>query len=223
MYVDIKYRPAHALACISLQNGESVIAESGAMVGMSTNVQMQTQSSGGMMGGLKRMLGGESFFRNTFTAQGAPGEVLVAQSVCGDISVLEMNQAGYFLQSGAFIACSPNVDIQTKVGGLKGFFSGAGMLVLKAVATSPGQLIVGAFGAIQELTCNGSLVVDTGHIVAWDGTLNYKIAKSGSGWIASMLSGEGIVCEFQGQGRVWIQTRNAVEYGKLVGRMLPPV
>src|SRR5512136_383220 len=111
MNIDIGYRPAHALATISLQHGESVIAESGAMVGMSPNVQMQTQA-GGMMSGLKRMFGGESFFRNTFTSNG-PGEVLFAHAVCGDMTVLEMTQAGYFLQSGAFVACSPNVDVQT--------------------------------------------------------------------------------------------------------------
>lgn len=221
MQIDIRYRPAQSLACLSLAPGESVIAESGAMVGMSTNMQIQTQS-GGMMSGIKRMFGGESFFRNTFTSQGGPGELLLAHSVCGDMAVLEMGPSGYFLQSGAFIACSPNVEIQTKVGGARGFFSRAGFLVLKAVATSPGQLIVGAFGGIQEIMCDGNLIVDTGHLVAWEGSLTYTISKSAGGWVASFLSGEGVVCEFQGQGRIWIQTRNAVEFGKTVGGKLPP-
>ena len=66
MNFDIQYRPAHSLAKVSLEANESVVAESGAMVGMSTNVQMQTQS-GGLMSGLKRMFGGESFFRNTLS------------------------------------------------------------------------------------------------------------------------------------------------------------
>lgn len=221
MQIDIRYRPAHALACLSLGPGESVIAEAGAMVGMSTNMQIQTQA-GGMMSGIKRMFGGESFFRNTFTSQGGPGELLLAHSVCGDMQVLEMGPAGYFVQSGAFIACSPNVEIQTKVGGARGFFSGAGFMVLKAVATSPGQLLVGAFGGIQEIVCDGNLVVDTGHLVAWEGSLTYTVGKSAGGWIATFLSGEGLVCEFQGQGRIWIQTRNTVEFGKTVGAMLPP-
>jgi uncharacterized protein (TIGR00266 family) len=221
MDIEIKYRPAHAMARLGLAPGESVVAEAGAMVGMSTNMQMQTQS-GGMMSGLKRMFGGESFFRNTFTAQGGPGELLLAHAVCGDMHVLEMTQAGYFIQSGAFIACTPNVNIETVRGGFKGFFSGAGTFMLKATAPSPGQVLVGAFGGVQELPCDGNLVVDTGHLVAWDATLQYKVGKSGSGWIASFLSGEGLVCEFQGQGRIWIQTRNAIEYGKTVGAMLPP-
>lgn len=222
MQVDIGYRPAHSLAKVSLQYGESIIAEAGAMVGMSPNVQMQTQAQGGMLGGLKRMFGGESFFKNTFTAQGGPGEVLLAHAVCGDMTILEMTPAGYFLQSGAFVAASPTVDVQTSGGGFRGFFSGVGVFVLKATASAPGQLLIGGFGGLQEIVCDGSMIIDTGHLVAWDATLQYHIAKSGSGWIASFLSGEGLVCHFQGQGRIWIQSRNAVEFGRTVGAMLPP-
>ncbi|MCB9595738.1 MAG: TIGR00266 family protein [Sandaracinaceae bacterium] len=221
-HFEIGYRPAHSLAKVSLQPNESVMAESGAMVGMSTNVHMQTQSQGGLMGGLKRMFGGESFFRNTFTAQNGPGEVLLAQALCGDMVVLEMTPQGYLIQNSAYIASSLDVQIETQTGGFKGFFSGAGVFILKATSQQPGQVLVGAFGGIQELQCDGNLVIDTGHLVAWDASLTYKIAKSGAGWIASYLSGEGLVCDFQGQGRIWIQSRNPSEYGQSVGAMLPP-
>lgn len=221
MQVEVGYRPAHAMARVSLGANESILAESGAMVGMSTNVRMQTQS-GGLMKGLKRMFGGESFFRNTFTAEGGPGEVLLAHALCGDMETLDMTPNGYFVQSSSFIASTPNVNLDTKVGGFKTFFAGEGVFVLKATATEPGQLLIGAFGGIQELACDGNLVIDTGHLVAWDATLEYSVGKSGSGWIASFLSGEGLVCHFRGQGRIWIQTRNPSEYGQTVGRMLPP-
>ena len=220
MNIDILYKPAHSLARIALGPNESVVAESGAMVGMSTNVHMQTQS-GGVMKGLKRLFGGESFFRNTFTAQNGAGEVLFAPSLCGDMITLEMNPNGYFLQSSAFIASSPNVQLDTKVGGFKGFFSGAGLFILKATANEPSQIVVGAFGGIEELQCDGELIIDTGHLVAWDATLTHRVTKASSGWIASFLSGEGLVCEFQGQGRIWIQTRNASEYGQAIGPKLP--
>jgi uncharacterized protein (TIGR00266 family) len=221
MQIDIRYRPAHSLAAVSLAPGESVVAESGAMVGMSTNVEMQTQS-GGLMSGLKRMFGGESFFRNTFTAANGPGEVLLAHALCGDMALLDMTAAGYLIQSSSFIASSPNVNIETKVGGFRTFFAGEGVFVLQATAQGPGQVLVGAFGGIQELVCDGSLVIDTGHLVAWDATLTYSVGKSGSGWIASFLSGEGLVCHFQGQGRIWIQTRNPAGYGQAIGALLPP-
>ncbi|HJK92555.1 MAG TPA: TIGR00266 family protein [Polyangiaceae bacterium LLY-WYZ-15_(1-7)] len=222
MDIQIGYRPAQALARVILDNGEQIRAESGAMVGMSTNVHMETGMTGGMMGGLKRMFGGESFFQNTFTAQGGQGEVLLAHSLCGDIVNLEMSPQGFFIQSSSYIASSPWVNCETKVGGFKSFFAGEGVFVLKATAQQPGQVLVGAFGGIQELHCDGDLVIDTGHLVAWDATLEYSVGKSASGWIASFLSGEGLVCHFKGQGRIWIQTRNPNEFGSTVGRMLPP-
>ncbi len=221
MQINLLHRPAQALAQVWLEPNESIVAESGAMVGMTTNVQMQTQS-GGMMSGLKRMFGGESFFRNTFTSQNGNGEVLLAHALSGDMTVLEMTQQGYFLQSSAFIASSPAVNLDTKVGGFRGFFSGAGVFVLKATSQGPGQVLVGGFGGIQELVCDGNIVIDTGHLVAWDASLTYTVGKSGAGWIASFLSGEGLVCHFKGQGRIWIQTRNPVEYGRAVGSQLPP-
>jgi uncharacterized protein (TIGR00266 family) len=221
MQFDIQYRPAHSLARVALNPGEAVVAESGAMVGMSTNVQMQTQA-GGVVSGLKRLFGGESFFRNTFFVQDGPGEVLLAHALCGDMNVLEMTQAGYYIQGSGYIASTPNVEINTKLGGFKGFLSGAGMFVLQATAPSAGQVLIGAFGGLQELTCDGNMVIDTGHLVAWDATLQYKVGKSGSGWIASFLSGEGLVCHFTGQGRIWIQTRNPAGYGGAMGKVLPP-
>lgn len=221
-HIEIGYQPAHSLAKVHLSPDESFVAESGAMVGMSTNVAMQTQSQGGLMGGFKRMFGGESFFRNTFTAHGGPGEVLLAQALCGDMVVLEMTPNGYLIQNSAYIGSSPDVQVQTKGGGFKGFFSGAGVFILEAVSQQPGQVLVGAFGGIEEIVCDGSMVIDTGHLVAWDATLTYSVGKSGAGWIASWLSGEGLVCHFQGQGRIWIQSRNPVGYGEAVGKMLPP-
>jgi uncharacterized protein (TIGR00266 family) len=220
MNVEIHYRPAQAMARVLLGTNESVVAESGAMVGMSTNVHIQTQS-GGLMKGLKRLFGGESFFRNTFTAQAGPGEVLLAHSLPGDMAVLDMTEHGFFIQSASYVASTPNVDVSSKVGGFKTFFAGEGVFVLRATATGPGQVVVGAFGGVQEIPCDGDLVIDTGHLVAWDAQLQYSVGKSGSGWIASWLSGEGLVCHFRGQGRVWIQTRNPGEYGRAVGSMLP--
>jgi len=223
MQIEIGYRPAHSLARVVLAAGEAVRAESGAMVGMSTNVHMQTGATGGIMKGLfRKFVGGESFFQNTFTAQNGPGEVLLAHSLCGDMQVLDMTPSGFFIQSSSFIACSPNVTLDTKLGGFRTFFAGEGLFVLKATADSPGQVIVGAFGGIQELVCDNNMVIDTGHLVAWDATLEYSVGKSASGWIASFFSGEGLVCHFRGQGRIWIQSRNPGEYGKSIGPSLRP-
>lgn len=219
MQVNVLYRPSQALAQCWLQPGESVLAESGAMVGMSPNVAMQTQS-GGLMSGLKRMFGGESFFRNTFTAQGGNGEVLFATPLCGDMMVLDVGHRQFNVQSSAYVASTQGVDVKTRTGGLKGFFSGAGLFMLETAGQ--GQMIIGAFGALEEIRVDGSFVIDTGHLAAWESTLQYRVGKSGSGWVASFLSGEGLVCHFEGQGSVWLQSRNASEYGGAIGALLPP-
>jgi len=220
MQVNVLYRPSQALAQVWLNPGESVLAESGAMVGMTPNVQMQTQA-GGVGQGLLRMLGGESFFRNTFTAAGGTGEVLLAPPLCGDLAVLDVGHQQWSITQSCFVASSPTVDIETQSGGLKGIFSGAGLFGLKT--RGQGQVIVGAFGAIEQVMVDGSMVIDTGHLVAWDAKLQYQVGKSGGGWIASMLSGEGLVCHFQGQGMVYLQSRNANEYGQTIGPQLPPI
>lgn len=220
MNFEILYKPANALARVQLAPGESVVAESGAMVGMSTGVQMTT-AAGGVMKGIKRLFGGESFFRNTFTATSGPGEVLLAQSLSGDQVVLEVDHSRpVHLQSTAFIACEPTVELDTKVGGFGTFFGGEGLFVLKAHGR--GQVLVGAFGGIEQLECDGGIVIDTGHLVAWDASLQFSVGRSGSGLIASFLSGEGLVCHFKGHGRIWIQTRNPPQFGRAIGQLLPP-
>ena len=219
MQINLLHRPSQAIAQVWLAPGEAITAESGAMVGMTPNVVMQTQA-GGIVSGLKRMFGGESFFRNTFVAHGGQGEVLFATPLCGDMVVVECGPKNWCIQNSAYVACTQSVNVATRSGGLKGFFGGAGFFVLES--SGYGQLVLGGFGAIEAIHVDGSMVLDTGHIVAWESTLTYQVGKSGAGWIASMLSGEGLVCTFQGQGVVYIQSRNAGEYGQAMGAMLPP-
>ncbi len=225
MQVELLYKPGSTIAQCRIQQGETPIrAEAGAMIGMSPNMKMET-ASGGLMKGLKSMLGGESFFTNTFTSTGGVAELLVAPSLPGDLGVLSIDSAAgaageWHIQRGAFVACDNTVEIESKSGGFKGLMSGSGLLQLKA--KGQGVCLVGAFGALEEVEVSGSYVVDTGHLVAWQGSLEYKVTKAGGGFVAALMSGEGFVCTFQGTGKLWIQTRNAQAYGQLVGGMLPP-
>ncbi len=212
------------MARVSLAEGESVVAHSGAMVGMSTNVAVEATSAG-LRQGIKRVVSGEGFFRTTFTAEGAPGEVLLAPALAGDMVVLDMTEAGYFMQSTSFIASTQDVEVEPRLGGFRSFFASEGAFVLKGVpresGVAKGQLLVGAFGGIEALQCDGQLVIDTGHLVAWDANLTYSVTRSADGWLQSFMTGEGLACHFRGEGRVYIQTRNPSEYGRLLGRLLP--
>jgi len=220
MNIEILYRPAHSMARVELAPRESVVAEAGAMVGMSPGVGIETSTRGGLLAGVKRMFGGESFFLNTFTAAGAPGEVLFAPRVCGDMAVLDVGPERWMAQSSAFVASGPGVQVETGLGGFRTFFAGEGLFVLRA--SGEGPLVVGAFGALEKVEVSGKLIVDTGHLVAWSADLQWRVTTATKGLIASFLSGEGLVCEFSGRGTVYYQTRNPAEYGPAVAKLLPP-
>jgi len=128
---EILYSPSYSLLKISLRQGEAVCAEAGAMVSMSSCIEIKTAAKGGIFGALKRsVLGGESFFVNTFRAADS-GEVTFAPTLPGDIHALELKGQSYYAQSGAYIASSPDIQVDTKWGGAKTFFSREGLFLLK--------------------------------------------------------------------------------------------
>ncbi|MEM6730836.1 MAG: TIGR00266 family protein, partial [Myxococcota bacterium] len=221
-------RPAHSLAVVNLEGGESIRAEAGAMVSMSSNVQVETDGpmskrSGGFLKGLKRaFLGGESFFTNLYKVPAAGGgEVTLAPSLCGDMVVHDLPAGEELLiQGSSYVAAPDSVSIDSKWQGFKGFFSGESLFFLKA--SGQGPVLLNAFGAIETIDLDGELIVDTGHLVAFSSGLTYEISKASKGLIATFLSGEGLVLRFRGKGRLYVQTRNPSEYGSSVGRQLPP-
>ncbi len=115
MKVDIQYSPAFAMATAHLYDGEAIKGEAGAMMAMSPAVTIDTSTQGGILKGLKRsVLGGESFFMNTFTAQGPDAHVVFAPALPGDIVNWELDGRTVFLQSGSYLASSQAIDIDSK-------------------------------------------------------------------------------------------------------------
>ena len=229
MQFDILYKPAHTLAVCNLQPNESVRAEAGAMVSMTRNIGVQAaakqKQEGGLgkrlLKGLKRAaLGGESFFTNVYQAQGGPGHVTFAPSLCGDMVVHDCQGEELLIQGSSYVAAPDSVSIDTNFQGFKGFFSGESLFFLSAKGHGP--VLMNAFGAIETLDLNGEMIVDTGHLVAFTAGISYSVVKASSGWISSFLSGEGLVLKMSGQGRLYIQSRNPNEFGGTVGSMLPP-
>ena len=205
---EILYRPSYSLLKVGLEQGESVSAEAGAMVSMSSAIEMQTAAKGGIFGALKRsVLGGESFFVNTFNATGS-GEVTFAPTLPGDVQALELEGQTVYAQSGAYIASSPDIQVDTKWGGAKTFFSREGLFLLQLSGT--GTVFVSSYGAIHEvdLDAGQKYVVDTGHMVAFAEGVGYSVKKVG-GLKSTLFSGEGLVCELTGPGKIMIQTRSA--------------
>jgi len=204
---EILYQPSYSLLKLKLQQGESIAAEAGAMVSMTSGVQIETKAKGGIFGALKRsVLGGESFFVNTFTAA-ADEEITFAPSLPGDIYALDLQGKTVFAQSGAFIASSPEIVVDTSWGGAKTFFSKEGFFLLKISGT--GMLFLSSYGAIREveLASGQKFIVDTGHMVAFDETVQYSVNRVG-GLKSTLFSGEGLVVELTGPGKLLMQTRS---------------
>ncbi|HLO49780.1 MAG TPA: TIGR00266 family protein [Kamptonema sp.] len=206
----IEHSPSYASLRLDLKANETVFVESGAMAAMDSCIKMKSKVQGGLMKGIGRMLGGESLFISEFTAQGKPGQLFVSPGVPGDIQHYYLNGNSLMVQSSGFVASSPNITIDTKFQGVKGFFSGESLFLIKA--TGKGDFWFSSYGAIVEIPIDGDYVVDTGYIVAFEDTLNYNVEMMGGLSFKSLktgiLGGEGLVCRFQGQGRLWVQSRN---------------
>lgn len=221
MQVDIIAGPAFALGKVILPPGGGVRVQSGGMSIMQGDVQIATSTQGGFMSGLKRSLGGASFFVNDFTS-GSGGMVGVGAELPGDLSLISLNGTTTLLvQSGCWLASDPQIDVDASWGGAKGFFSGAGLVLLRC--TGQGDLLVSTYGAIEALVlaAGEKLTLDTGNVVAFDDTVQYSVHKAGGSWKTTLLGGEGLVTEFVGPGRVWWQTRSTSDLVRWMEGHLP--
>lgn len=207
MEIEIVHRPSYSLAIARLGPNERIRAEAGAMVSMSDGVNLETKADGGLIKSLGRsLLGGESFFLNFYQASAAGGEVTLAPELPGDVSLLELGGEAVLVQAGSYLASEVTVDINTRLSG-KAFLAGEGLTILEASGT--GKLLVSSYGAIYErsLGRGEKYVVDSSHLVAFDANMGVKTRTVG-GIKSTLLSGEGLVVELTGPGRVMIQTRS---------------
>lgn len=224
MKSEILYPGAFPMVRVALAAGESVKAESGAMVACSPTVDVESKMEGGLLGALSRkMLSGEHFFFQTLRATRGAGEVLLAPTVPGDIVLLELDGVSeYLVQKDGFLAGGEGIKIESRMQSLaRGLLGGEGFFILKIGGSGP--LILNSFGAVHrvELKPDEEYVVDNSHLVAWTATTTYNIEKASAGWIASFTSGEGFVCRFRGPGVVYIQSRNPSGFGAWIRQFIP--
>lgn len=221
MQHNIVYRPSYSLLQLIMDPGESIRAEAGAMVSMTPNMQIQTQARGGVLGGLKRaVLGGESFFMNTFTCQGGAGEMTLAPNLAGDMMHVPLGGGAILVQSGSYVCSNGTIEVDTSWGGAKSFFSGEGLFLLKCAGH--GDLFLSSYGAIHmvDLQPGQQYLVDTGHMVAFEESVSYKVQAVG-GFKSTVFSGEGLVCNFTGPGRLYLQSRSMDAFLKYLIPRLP--
>lgn len=211
MRVEIRHQPSFAIARVHLDPGEKMRAESGAMAMHSLGVSLEAQMRGGVMGALKRgVLGGESLFLTTFTAHPqAAGWVDVAANLPGDVWVTDIAPGrDLVITRGCWLANSSGVEIDTKWGGFSTWAGGEGAFVVHA--SGEGQVVVAAYGAfdVHDLQAGQGFTCDSGHLVAYDAGVQVQVRKATSGLVQMFKSGEGLVMDFNGPGRVVTQSRN---------------
>jgi uncharacterized protein (TIGR00266 family) len=193
---------------MTLQPGESLIAEAGAMASMDGALTMTTQLSGGLIPALlRKFFGGESLFVNVFKNEtNRPLEVVLTQPTVGDLEVIELKSGGTLcLQPGAYVASSNSTRLGVQWAGFSSFFAGEGLFRL--TVKGPGLLLFGAYGGIQKYQVNGEFVVDSGHLVAYPPQIKMSIGLAG-GLVGSVTSGEGLVNRLRGTGTVYLQSRS---------------
>jgi uncharacterized protein (TIGR00266 family) len=211
MQVELRHQPSFGVARLLLAPGEPARVESGAMVAHSWGVTLDAKIEGGLFKGLKRMaLGGESLFVTTYTAPAQGGWVDVAANLPGDIRAEAITpDRPLRITRGCWIANSHAVQIETQWAGMQNLFGGEGGFIINA--TGEGVAVLGAYGAIDEVTLQQgeAMTVDSGHVVAFDATMQSRLRRAVEGRsIQSMKSGEGFVFDFAGPGRLLMQSRN---------------
>jgi uncharacterized protein (TIGR00266 family) len=210
---------------ITLEKGEEISCESGAMAMMEGNLDLVGEMKSGFWSAVGRKLtNGESFFTQSIRATRGRGETLLSPVFPGDIHLLECDgNQQYYLNDGVYLASDARINVKVRTqsigraifGGTGGFFIGQ--------TQGTGKLAVSGFGAIFEMgidaTEDSPVTIDNNHVVAWDTALTYDIAVStnrSSGLFGSLVnsavSGEGVVCKFSGQGKVVICSRNRSDY-----------
>ncbi len=215
MDFDIAGNPDQADLTVSLGAGEAILAESGAMSRMSAHLAVKPRMIGGLIKAVvRKLVGGESLFISEYRAE-SPGAVAFSPRLPGSIASRTLKGDTFYLTAGSFLACTPGIELSMRFGGLRAFFSGEGAFVIEC--SGEGTVFFNSYGAIMEKEVNGSLTVDTGHVVAFEPSLEYRIRGMG-GIKQTLFSGEGLVMAFEGTGKIYVQTRHL---GGLVGWLTP--
>ena len=226
MKYEILYPEAFPIVDCHLERGESIKAESDAMIAMSPTIDVEGRMDSGLLRGLARkFLSGESLFFQELIARRGAGNVLFGHAQVGGIMDVELDGSyGLTIQKDGFLASTQGIDIDVKAQNLfQGFLSGEGFFVLNA--RGHGTVFVSSYGVIHPINLdNGEeVIIDNGHLVAWPDYMDYKIERASNGWISSLTSGEGVVCRFRGPGVVLIQTRNPTNFEHELERRIKSV
>ena len=226
----IEHGPSFAWLRVVLAPGDELQGEAGAMVRHDPSIVMTTHLNAPKNAGIfqkiwavlvafvRKFAGGETMFVNRFQSPGR-AEVVLAPSLSGHVIHHPLRGGRkVFVQTGSYLASAGNINTKIRFGGLRSLFGGEGLVLLEC--SGEGDLWINSYGGVIPVEINGNFTVDTGHIVAFEGELDFKV-KSIGGLKSFLFSGEGLVCEFQGRGTVYVQSRNLKALVSWLSPLLP--
>lgn len=207
MQAELKGAPAFTHIHVTLDPGDSIIAESDAMASMDADLDMDAKFNGGFFSGMtKKFFGGESLFVNEFTNNTSrPRNLVLTQTTPGDMRQIELNGNSICLQPGAYIASTPGLQLGVRWAGFRSMIAREGLFKLEVGGT--GTLWYGAYGGLVDKEIDGEYIVDTSHLVAYEPQIKLKIQLAG-GIFSSLFGGEGLVTRLEGKGKAVVQTRS---------------
>ncbi len=214
--------PMPVVIC-DLEDGETMISESGAMSWMTPNMEMQT-SGGGMKKAFGRLLSGENLFQNLYTARNGAGSIAFASSFPGSIRAFEITPSTpIVVQKRAFLACTPGVELsvffQKKLGA--GFFGGEGFIMQKISGNGIAFIEVDGSTMEYELAPGQQMVIDTGYLAMMDATVKMDIQQV-KGVKNVLFGGESLFNTLvTGPGRIVLQTMPISNFAGAIASILP--
>jgi len=209
---------------VTLSRGESMYTQSGGMVWQTEGIEMKTNTKGGLMKGLGRMLAGESLFMATYTANRDGATIAFGSTVPGDVIPVNLSGTpGIIAQKRAFLCAEEGVDVSIALTKkfTSGLFGGEGFILQDIKGEGYAFLEVDGDQVIKELAPGEIIKVDTGNVVAFDKTVSYEIETvKGLGNI--FFGGEGLfLTKLTGPGRVVLQTQNFNDFAGRIISMMP--
>ncbi len=214
---------------VHLDPGESVVAEAGEFSWMTDSIQMSTGVGGGvggrgLMGALKRAVGGSSLLMSTYTAQGGPGSISFAAKVPGSILPVDVGPgAEYLVHRRGFLAGTPGVQLSAgfQQSFRAGIFAGEGFVLQhiggqgRAWAELAGEVVPHVLAAGQ------SLRVHPGHVGMFEASISFQVVRV-PGIANRYFGGDAhYFAVLSGPGTVWLQSMPLPQLAASIGPYLP--
>ena len=211
-------------ANVTLDAGETVITQSGAMAWSDADIEMSTNTEGGFLKSLGRMFSGASLMFVKHTAVRDDSRITFSASFPGTIREFQIDAYHeYYAQKSAFLVADESVIIDASVNKnfWAGLLGGEGFVLQKF--SGEGSVLAEIDGSVVEieLQAGEQIKVETGHVALFEGTVTYDV-ESVKGFKNIFFGGQGLfLTTLRGPGKVWLQTLTAQDMAQKLIPYIP--